>query len=125
MDHIESAIRNADISLGAALEGDCGPIARAIRRVFGGQYAVILDQKQLPRHAAVYIDGQLYDGTGQSDFEYLVTTFTSKSRQEINGDKSIDECEHVELRDQLSGFRSDEELTTAVEEKLRNEIEHV
>jgi hypothetical protein len=44
---VQHAIRQANISNGAAWEGECGPIARALVSVFGGDYITVDDTDQL------------------------------------------------------------------------------
>jgi len=125
---IEYAIFEADISTGAALEGGCGPIARAIRDVFGGQYAVVVDCDGYPRHAAVYTNGILFDGTGKTTVETLcslfVEDFTDEEVTEYEG-QSVDECTYIQLCDTLSEFRRDPALTQEVTTALQESVDQV
>lgn len=121
---IEYAIFEADISPGTAMEGGCGPIARAIRDVFGGQYAVVLDEEGYPRHAAVYVNGSLYDGTGKTSVESLYILFVNGEATEYDA-QPAEESEYIRLCDSLSDFRRDPDLTNEVADALREAVEQV
>ena len=110
------AIREADISPGSALEGDCGAIARAMQSVFGGEYIVVVDDSELPRHAAVRIDGRLYDGTGRATIDGLVSMF---ARADTNAD-SVEDCDYLRVVEGLSDFRRQPDLTAEIEQALRD-----
>ena len=113
---IQYAIHEADISHGSALEGDCAAIARALKSVFGGEYIVVVDGSGNPRHAAVRIDGQLYDGTGRATIEGLVSMFAWK---ETTAD-SVEDCDYLRVVESLLDFRRQPDLTADIEQALRD-----
>jgi len=75
-DGIEAVLEDVDLSDCSVYGGDCVSIAVAIQRVFGGEfvasYANEVDfRERKPAHVAVRIDGEMYDGGGQTNEEAL------------------------------------------------------
>lgn len=121
MNKIQRRIRNADIPLGSAIEGDCGAIARAIKSVFGGEYAVFLDDDEMVRHAAVLIDGKLYDGTGVTTLEGMFLSFTDREEPYTESFENVEDCPHIRLEDSISNFRHQPDLTNSVVKALKED----
>lgn len=90
-DEIDVIIHKAELRDLMPLSGNCGPIARAIRDVFGGEIMAVLDENGSPRHAVVEIDGKLYDGTGKRDPQRVVEQYLVmwQDHGEINPEEHI------------------------------------
>lgn len=119
---IQHAIYQSDISHGDALEGNCGAIARALKTVFDGKYVVVEDDDGHPRHATVLINGQLFDGTGQTSVETVLSLFTTRDISAIPSDQTVHNCRNLRKCTQISGFARNDTLTNKLVADLQDAI---
>lgn len=117
---IEVVVESADLSDYRALTGDCSAIAVAINNVFGGTIVEVLDEEMMPRHAAVEIDGKLYDGVGVWEPREVVRYF-----RQLGDDREIKEpWTYIKEVDTIhEHFMCDEDIVVEAEQRLRAELE--
>lgn len=85
MSDVRQALSEADIAEDfEVISGACVSIANAIHDVFGGTIIAVTSRPgvEVIEHAAVEIDGTLYDGRGEVSQDQLCKEFTSVSRVE-------------------------------------------